>query len=124
MYQFVLFIHTLLAIFIVALVLIQQGKGATAGAAFGGGASQTVFGSRGSGSFLFRLTAGLITLFFITSIGLNSLASYTHKQDRNLHLPASLLKVPEKTYPAQPNSVKKLEVKQKTPEVPKIPVRN
>ncbi len=56
MYQFILFIHVLVAAFIILLVLIQQGKGATMGAAFGSGASQTVFGARGSGSFLFRLT--------------------------------------------------------------------
>ena len=54
MYQLILLIHVFAAICIVALVLVQQGKGATMGAAFGSGASQTVFGSRGSGSFLFQ----------------------------------------------------------------------
>ena len=70
MYQLILLIHVFIAVFIIALVLVQQGKGAAMGAAFGSGASQTVFGSRGSGSFLFRLTFGLA--YFITSIGLNS----------------------------------------------------
>ena len=58
MYQFILLIHVFIAAFLILLVLIQQGKGATMGAAFGSGASQTVFGSRGSGSFLLKLTIG------------------------------------------------------------------
>ena len=63
-------IHLLLAIGLIGLVLLQHGKGADAGAAFGSGASATVFGARGSGSFLSRSTAILATLFFLTSIGL------------------------------------------------------
>ena len=57
-------------------MLIQQGKGASVGAAFGGGASGTVFGSRGSASFLTRVTAMLVTLFFVNSLGLAYLASH------------------------------------------------
>lgn len=64
MYQIILIFHVLAAIFLIALVLLQQGKGATIGAAFGSGASQTVFGSRGSGSFLMRLTIGIVIVFF------------------------------------------------------------
>ncbi len=63
-------IHLLLAIGLIGLVLIQHGKGADAGAAFGSGASSTVFGSQGSGSFLTRSTAVLATLFFATSLAL------------------------------------------------------
>ena len=62
--------HVLVALALVGLVLIQQGKGADMGAAFGGGASQTVFGSQGSGSFLTRLTAVLAAVFFVTSFSL------------------------------------------------------
>lgn len=62
--------HVVVAVALVGLVLIQQGKGADAGAAFGGGASQTVFGSQGSGSFLTRFTTGLAILFFATSFTL------------------------------------------------------
>ena len=58
----------MVAIALVALVLLQHGKGADAGAAFGSGASQTVFGSQGSGSFLTRATAILATVFFVTSL--------------------------------------------------------
>jgi len=62
--------HMLFAVGIVGLVLIQRGKGADAGAGFGAGASGTVFGARGSGSFLSRATAVLATLFFVTSLTL------------------------------------------------------
>jgi preprotein translocase subunit SecG len=68
-------LHLFLAIGLVALVLIQHGKGADAGAAFGSGASATVFGSRGSGNFLSRATAALATLFFVTSMALAYYAS-------------------------------------------------
>ncbi len=67
--------HVLLAVGIVALVLLQRGKGADAGAGFGAGASGTVFGARGSASFLSRTTAVLATLFFVSSLGLSYLFS-------------------------------------------------
>ena len=63
-------LHLLGAIGVVVLVLLQQGKGADAGASFGSGASATVFGSQGSSTFLSRVTAILATAFFITSMGL------------------------------------------------------
>lgn len=87
MYQFILLIHVFAALFIVGLVLVQQGKGASMGAAFGSGASQTVFGSRGSGSFLFRLTIGLISVFFVTSITLNYIVAKAYKQESVFNLP-------------------------------------
>ncbi len=64
------FLHGLLCFSIVALVLLQRGKGADAGAGFGAGASGTVFGARGSATFFSKLTAVLATLFFITSMSL------------------------------------------------------
>lgn len=66
----ILMIHVVIAVALVVLILLQQGKGAEAGAAFGGGASQTVFGSRGSGNFLSRTTAILAAGFFVTSMTL------------------------------------------------------
>jgi preprotein translocase subunit SecG len=63
-------VHIFICVGLVGLVLIQHGRGADAGAAFGSGASATVFGSRGSASFLTRTTAILATLFFITSLTL------------------------------------------------------
>ncbi len=67
--------HTLIALGIIALVLLQRGKGADAGAAFGAGASGTVFGARGSGSFFSRATAVLATAFFASSLTLAYLSS-------------------------------------------------
>jgi preprotein translocase subunit SecG len=72
-------VHLFLAIGIVTLVLMQHGKGADAGAAFGSGASATVFGSRGSTSFLSRTTGILAALFFITSMALAYYASQSGK---------------------------------------------
>lgn len=80
MYSLILSIHVFIAVCIVLLVLVQQGKGSTVGAAFGSGASQTVFGSRGSGSFLFRLTTGLLIFFFLTSMTLNYLTVHSYKK--------------------------------------------
>jgi len=67
--------HTLIALLIIVLVLLQRGKGADAGAAFGAGASGTVFGARGSGSFFSRATAVCATAFFATSLALAYLSS-------------------------------------------------
>ncbi|MEZ5584831.1 MAG: preprotein translocase subunit SecG [Candidatus Competibacteraceae bacterium] len=68
MYTIILLAHVIIAITLIALVLLQQGRGSEAGAAFGSGASATVFGARGSSSFLSRITAGLATGFFVTSL--------------------------------------------------------
>lgn len=66
----VLVVHVLVSVGLVGLVLLQQGKGADAGASFGGGASQTVFGSQGSGNFLTKMTSLLAIVFFVTSFSL------------------------------------------------------
>ena len=73
--KIVLITHTLIALGIIALVLLQRGKGADAGAAFGAGASGTVFGARGSASFFSRATAVLATAFFVSSLTLAYLSS-------------------------------------------------
>ncbi|WP_290648069.1 preprotein translocase subunit SecG [Aquisalimonas sp.] len=75
MAQIILIFHVAIAIALVVLVLLQHGKGADAGAAFGSGASSTVFGARGSASFLSRMTAVLAASFFITSLTLAMLAA-------------------------------------------------
>ena len=71
----ILAVHTLIALGIIVLVLLQRGKGAEAGAAFGAGASGTVFGARGSTSFFSRTTAILATAFFATSLALAYMSS-------------------------------------------------
>jgi preprotein translocase subunit SecG len=75
MYQVIIVIHVLLGLGVIGLILMQQGKGADAGAAFGTGSSGSVFGAQGAASFLSRATAILATLFFTTSLGLAVLNS-------------------------------------------------
>ena len=70
----ILVIHVFVALGLIGLIMLQQGKGAEAGASFGAGASQTVFGSSGSGNFLSHTTAILATVFFLSSIGLAVIA--------------------------------------------------
>ncbi len=75
MEQAILIVHVLLAVALVALILLQQGKGAEMGASFGSGASQTLFGSGGTVGFLARATGFLAFGFFMTSFGLAMIAS-------------------------------------------------
>ncbi|MGM0562835.1 MAG: preprotein translocase subunit SecG [Pseudomonadota bacterium] len=70
-----LVVHVLLSIGLIGLILIQHGKGADAGAAFGSGASGTVFGASGSGSFMTKLTTWVAVAFFATSLGLAYMAA-------------------------------------------------
>ncbi len=74
-FQVILIIHVLLALGLVALILMQHGKGADAGAAFGAGSAGSVFGARGANSFIYKLTAGVATAFFVTSLTLAYLAT-------------------------------------------------
>ncbi len=84
MQSLVLGLHVLLAIGLVVLILMQQGKGAEAGASFGGGASNTVFGSLGPLGFLGKMTAWLAAGFFVTSLLLAYLATQQHNPDIGL----------------------------------------
>ena len=85
----VLAVHVLLAAAIIALVLLQQGKGAEAGASFGAGASQTVFGSQGTGSFLGRMTGIVATGLFITSFVLAVFAKEQASSVNDAGVPAA-----------------------------------
>lgn len=98
----IIIVHVVMAIGIIGLVLIQQGKGADAGASFGGGASQTVFGASGSGNFLTKTTGILATLFFVTSFALAVLAKNKAEAVGAVGLPT--LAVPAETVdtPAAP----------------------
>ena len=79
LYTVLMISEVLLSAGIITLVLMQHGKGADAGAAFGSGASGTVFGSRGAGNFLTRTTAILATLFFLNCLALAYIVSYQAK---------------------------------------------
>jgi len=100
--------HLFLAIGLVGLVLMQHGRGADAGAAFGSGASATVFGARGSSSFLSRATAALAALFFITSMVMAYFASQTIE-------PKGLMEGIQPPVPAAPAPA------QETPGIPVLP---
>ena len=78
MENLILIIHVIVSLAVIGLVLIQHGKGADAGAAFGGGNSGSVFGVQGSSNFLTRATSISVTLFFCTSIALAFIASNKH----------------------------------------------
>jgi preprotein translocase subunit SecG len=75
-------LHVIVCIFLIAVVLLQRGKGAEMGAVFGGGASSTVFGSRGAGNFLTLLTKICATVFMLTSLSLSYL--YTERAGEGL----------------------------------------
>ncbi len=97
----VVVVHVVIAVTLVGLVLIQQGKGADAGAAFGGGASQTVFGSQGSGNFLTRATTFLAIVFFVTSFSLAVFAKHRAEVAGETGIP-SVQESPAKTEPKAP----------------------
>ena len=80
MHTFITVFHIVMALFLILVVLLQSGKGANMGAAFGAGSSQTMFGSSGAGNFLTKLTTGAAIIFMVTSF---SLAMLTNDKDRN-----------------------------------------
>ncbi len=87
----VVVVHVLVSLGLIGLILIQQGKGAEAGASFGGGASQTVFGSQGSGNFLTKTTKYLAIIFFATSISLAVIAKQRSEVSAQGVLPTASL---------------------------------
>ncbi len=116
MHTFVLVVHIILAILMIALILVQHGKGADAGASFGGGGAATVFGASGSASFLTRVTAILTALFFITSLTLAIFAkkattdAYSLKTTQTQTAPAPV----NNGAPLQPNNGAPLQPAQNT----------
>lgn len=87
MYQVFIVLHVLVAMALIGLVLMQHGKGADIGAAFGSGASGTVFGSQGVGNFLFKVTAGLALAFFVTSVSLSSIVASQYQRANQVMMP-------------------------------------
>ena len=91
-------LHLSTCLCLIAIVLLQHGKGADIGVSFGGGSSNTVFGARGAGNFLTKLTTGAAIVFMITSFTLSRFAT-------DSDLSEILLQVPETQVPAQPETV-------------------
>lgn len=115
MKEIILVIDILAAVGVVALVLLQQGKGADMGAAFGSGASATLFGARGSANFLTRATAILATVFFLANIALAYIATHEAKP-REALVPSA---TEQPAVPAPPASTGAPAAPPATPEVPK-----
>ena len=84
MEQIILVVHLLVALGIIGLIMMQQGKGADIGASFGAGGSQTLFGSVGSANLLTKLTAWLVAAFFASSFGLAMIADSRTVSDDDL----------------------------------------
>src|SRR5580765_325836 len=82
-------LHTLAALCVIGLVLMQHGKGADMGAAFGSGSSGSLFGASGSANFLSRSTAVLAAVFFLTSMGLTYMISHKPKVSSVMDVPAA-----------------------------------
>lgn len=119
----VLIVHTFIAVLIIALVLLQRGKGADAGAAFGSGASGTVFGSRGSSSFFSRATAILATTFFVTSLALAYMTSQDADAPDSLleRAPAAQQPVDEQPADEQPAEESPAGTAEEPPVLPDLP---
>jgi len=117
-------LHLFLSVGLIGLVLMQHGRGADAGAAFGSGASATVFGARGSGSFLSRSTAILATLFFVTSMALAYFAAQVGEPQglmEGVEVPVAPVPV-RREIPAVPVPAGG-ETRTEVPAVPGVPVR-
>ncbi|MGH7342436.1 MAG: preprotein translocase subunit SecG [Candidatus Rokuibacteriota bacterium] len=98
----VIAIHLLACLILVAVVLLQHGKGADIGSAFGGGASQTVFGGRGAGNFLTKLTAGAAVAFMLTSLTLSYFTAPTSLIDELADEEEQSAPAPESAFPEAP----------------------
>src|SRR6202790_849606 len=96
---FILGVHILLAFFIIALVLMQRGKGAEAGAGFGSGASGTVFGARGTSTLFSKLTAVFAALVFVTSLSLAYLGTRSPGEPTSVLERSMLARPPAQTPP-------------------------
>lgn len=98
-------IHVAVAVVLIGLVLMQHGKGADIGAAFGSGASNTIFGSQGTGGFLFKLTGALAITFFSTSLALSYLVSTKFEKAEQQAIPQQT-NIPVNTVPVPSDSGK------------------
>lgn len=102
MYEALLVIFLLISIGLVALIMLQQGKGADMGASFGAGASGSLFGSTGSGNFMTRLTGILATLFFVISLVLGNLSTDQTKKSSEWEDLGQPVKTEQTSTPAAP----------------------
>jgi preprotein translocase subunit SecG len=120
----ILIVHILAAISVIGLVLLQHGKGADAGAAFGagaaGGVSGSVFGAQGSSNFLSRTTAILATVFFVTSLSLAYLHQSSTNEPKSIMERSTTSEEPKPSAPAAPATMP--ETPSDVPQLPQAPV--
>jgi preprotein translocase subunit SecG len=107
-------VHIIVAIAVIATVLLQHGKGADMGAAFGSGSSGSLFGATGSSNFLSRSTAILATVFFLTSLALAYFGLQQHKSTSVLDRTA----VPTMTQPTAPEQIPGQDAGSKAADIP------
>lgn len=123
MYQILIVFQVLVGLGVIGLVLMQQGKGADAGAAFGSGASGTVFGAQGSASFLSRATAILALLFFLSSLGLAILIGNRDEAKDLMDVPEvnqNFTDVPFVSESSEPVSVPSISQQQRVEKSPEV----
>jgi preprotein translocase subunit SecG len=118
----VIVVHVLASLAIIGLILLQQGKGAEMGASFGAGASQTLFGSQGSGNFFSRMTAFIAVVFFATSFALAVIAKEKSQVVDDFGIPRveeTEVEVPEVEQPQA--EVPTVDTPEPAAEVPTVP---
>ena len=103
MYSLIIILHLLIAVALIGLILMNKGKGTYMGAAFGSGASQTVFGSQGSTPFIVKLIGGLAVTFFITSLAIGYFTVTASKQASSMQLPIAPATQPVPAAPDVPS---------------------
>lgn len=124
MYQAITILHILVALAIIGLVMIQRGRGADAGAGFGGGSSNTFFGARGAATFLSKTTAIMAAVFFSTSLGLAYLADHKDNKVQDIMDAPAVKEAPSDLPPAatspNPKSAAPSDVPQSS-DLPSVP---
>ncbi|WP_051786330.1 preprotein translocase subunit SecG [Endozoicomonas numazuensis] len=122
----ILIVHVLASAAVIGLILLQQGKGAETGASFGTGASQTVFGSQGTGSFMSRTTAILAAVFFVTSFALAMVARQKADSVGDAGVPAIVVEesVPAGDAPIAPETASEKSVESDAPVIESQPVES
>jgi len=112
---FLIIIHIIVCIALIMIVLLQTGKGADMGAAFGGGSSQTLFGSTGSSTFLGKMTTVAAVVFMLTSLGLAYMSGHSTKNSIMMDNKAP---IEQKAAPAEPDNKSSSESEKSQPAKP------
>jgi preprotein translocase subunit SecG len=118
---FLLIVHIIVCLFLIAIVLLQSGKGAELGATFGGGSSNTLFGSRGAATFLSKMTTVAAVVFMITSLGLAVIAAKGGSVMKKSVVTQENKTIPPVPGPIQSGNVQPSQQTQQQKQVPQVP---